>query len=96
MSAILPNFTKMPRVDVMSTTNLSLPDRLKALVDEQVAERGYGTVSEYRRELIRKEQDRVHMRKLLLEGAASAPGGVADAAYFEDLRDPIRRRAAES
>ena len=31
----------------MSTMNISLPDGLKAFVDEQVSERGYGTVSEY-------------------------------------------------
>ena len=80
----------------MGTMNISLPDGLKAFVDEQVAERGYGTVSEYVRELIRKEQDRIRMRKLLLEGAASPPGGVADAAYFEDLRDHIRRRTTKS
>ena len=29
------------------------------------------------RELIRKDQDRQHLRHLLLEGAASAPGAVA-------------------
>lgn len=79
----------------MSTMNISLPDGLKAFIDEQVAKRGYGTVSEYVRELIRKEQDRVRMRNLLLEGAASPPGGVADAAYFEGLRDHLRRRAAK-
>ncbi len=34
----------------MSTMNISLPDTMKAFVDEQVAERGYGTSSEYVRE----------------------------------------------
>lgn len=33
------------------------------------------------------------LRGLLLEGAASAPGAAADAAYFEALRDRVRRRA---
>ena len=31
----------------MSTMNISLPDSLKAFVDEQVSQRGYGTSSEY-------------------------------------------------
>ena len=75
--------------------NISLPDGLKAFVDEQVLERGYGTVSEYVRELIRKDQERTHLRNLLLDGAASAPAGVADEAYFEGLRDHVRRRTSK-
>lgn len=70
----------------MSTMNISLPDSLKTFVDEQVSQRGYGTSSEYVRELIRKDQERQHLRGLLLEGAASAPTDPADAAYFEGLR----------
>ncbi len=76
----------------MSTMNISLPDGLKAFVDEQVARRGYGTISEYVRELIRRDQERTHLRNLLLEGAASGSEGVADAEYFEGLRDYVRRR----
>ncbi len=75
----------------MSTMNISLPDGLKAFVDDQVSRRGYGTISEYVRELIRKDQERTHLRSLLLGGAASAPGGIADDAYFEGLRDRVRR-----
>lgn len=70
----------------MSTMNISLPDSLKTFVDEQVSQRGYGTSSEYVRELIRKDQERQHLRGLLVEGAASAPADPADAAYFEGLR----------
>jgi len=79
----------------MGTMNISLPDALKAFVDEQVAERGYGTTSEYVRELIRKDQERTRLRQLLLEGAASDPGRQADAAYFEGLRERVRRHAAK-
>lgn len=74
----------------MGTMNISLPDSLKSFVDEQVNERGYGTSSEYVRELIRKDQDRQHLRSLLLAGAASEPGPVADGAYFDGLRDRVR------
>ncbi|WP_041645420.1 type II toxin-antitoxin system ParD family antitoxin [Aromatoleum aromaticum] len=77
----------------MSTMNISLPDSLKAFVDSQVSERGYGTSSEYVRELIRKDQDRQRLRGLLLAGAASAPASPADAAYFEKLRDRVRKAA---
>jgi antitoxin ParD1/3/4 len=72
--------------------NISLPDSLKSFVDEQVSQRGYGTSSEYMRELIRKDQDRSRLRALLLQGAKSAPGQPADRAYFDTLRDRVQRR----
>ena len=77
----------------MSTMNISLPDALKAFVDEQVSQRGFGTSSEYVRELIRKDQDRLQLRGLLLAGAASAPAAPADGAYFERLRGRVRKGA---
>ncbi|MBU2737651.1 type II toxin-antitoxin system ParD family antitoxin [Acidithiobacillus sp. ATCC 19703] len=77
----------------MSTMNISLPDTLKSFVDEQVNQGSYGTSSEYVRELIRKDQDRLHLRGLLLAGAASAPAAPADPAYFEGLRDRVRQAA---
>jgi len=77
----------------MSTMNISLPDSLKDFVDEQVNQRGYGTSSEYVRELIRKDADRLHLRGLLLEGAASTPAAPADTAYFAALRKRAQRRA---
>ena len=76
----------------MGTMNISLPDSLKSFVDEQVASRGYGTSSEYVRALIRRERDRQGLRGLLLEGAASAPTSPADEAFFDGLRDRVRRR----
>ena len=78
----------------MSTMNISLPEELKAFVDQQVASRGYTSSSEYVRELIRKEQDREKLRGLLLEGLNSGPGRVADAAFFDELRQRVRDRAA--
>lgn len=75
----------------MTTMNISLPESLKAFVDGQVAERGYGTSSEYVRELIRRDQDRQHLRGLLLDGAASRPARQADADYFNALRSRVRK-----
>ncbi len=80
----------------MGTMNISLPDTLKSFVDEQVEKRGYGTSSEYVRELIRKEQDAEHMRALLTKGARSPVVGAMDDAWFDGLRQRARgRRAAE-
>ena len=77
----------------MSTMNISLPEPLKRFVDNQVEGGSYGTSSEYVRTLIRKEQDRESLRKLLLDGANSALGPVADEAYFAALRDRAVDRA---
>jgi antitoxin ParD1/3/4 len=77
----------------MSTMNISLPDTLKSFVDEQVNQGYYSTSSEYVRELIRKDQDRLQLRGLLLAGAASSPAAPVDAAYFEGLRDRVRKAA---
>ena len=74
--------------------NISLPDALKSFVDEQVNQGGYGTSSEYVRELIRKDQDRTRLRQALLDGAESELLGPVDEAYFEQLRQTVRQRAA--
>lgn len=79
----------------MTTMNISLPDTLKAFVDGQVEDRGYGTSSEYVRELIRKDQDRQNLRALLLAGAASQPGKTADSAYFDGLRNRVCQSASD-
>ena len=76
----------------MSTMNISLPDPMKAFVDEQDAERGYVLSSEYVSDLIRKDRDRQKMRSLLLVGAESGPIKPVDAAYFESLRARIASR----
>ena len=77
----------------MSTMNISLPDTLKSFVDEQVSQRGYGTSSEYVRELIRRDQERLQLRNLLLAGAGSAPAASVDAGYFDGLRERAKARS---
>jgi antitoxin ParD1/3/4 len=89
---MLPHFAKSP-FKLMATMNISLPEPLKTFVDEQVSRRGYGTSSEYVRELIRRDQDRMRLRELLLAGAESAPGTTADATYFEALRTRVSKAA---
>ena len=74
----------------MTTMNISLPEALKDFVDTQVSQRGYGTSSEYLRELIRKDQDRLQFRNLLLAGAESAPTKPWDKSDFDGLRRKVK------
>ncbi|MDK4734690.1 type II toxin-antitoxin system ParD family antitoxin [Rhizobium sp. CNPSo 3490] len=79
----------------MSTMNISLPDNLKHFVDQQVAGRGYGTSSEYVRELIRRDRDRQQLRNLLLEGASSETTEPIDASYFDSLRERATKKSSK-
>jgi antitoxin ParD1/3/4 len=69
----------------MTTMNISLPEALKAFVDEQVAARGYASSSEYVRDLLRREREHAALAALLREGAESPVVGPADDAWFDTL-----------
>jgi len=73
----------------MPTINILLPEALRTFVEEQIAQRRYGTTSEYISVLIRRDQDRQNLRDLLLAGVASEPGSVARRQYFHDLRAEV-------
>ena len=89
IATLVAKFCQAATLVIMSTMNISLPDALRAYVDEQVEGRGFSTASEYVRELIRRDYDRQRLRALLMDGASSAPTGPADSAYFESLRKRI-------
>ena len=79
----------------MSTMNISLPDQLKSFVDERVSSSGYGTSSEYLRELIRRDQDRLRLRAMMLDAASSPITGEADKQYFDHLRSKVNQQLAK-
>ena len=80
----------------MTTMNISLPEALKSFVDEQVSQRGFGTSSEYVRDLIRNDQERRQLRGLLLDGAGSEATQAVTSDYFEDLRKRMTKAAKPS
>ena len=82
----------------MTTMNVSLPDEMKAFVEEQVQRGGYSTASEYLRELIRdaqKQAAKERLEKLLLEGLDSGPATPMTKKDWKDLRRELERRRAE-
>lgn len=79
----------------MTTMNISLPDPLKDYADAQVHERGYSTVSEYVRDLIRTDQVRQgeqHLAALMREGLESGPAIPVDDDYWAKKRAALRQR----
>ena len=63
----------------MATMNISLPDQLRAFVDQQVATGRFANASDYVRDLIRDDQERAkglaELQELIREGLDS---GVSD------------------
>jgi antitoxin ParD1/3/4 len=81
----------------MTTLNISLPESLKAFVEEQVTTGGYSTASEYIRALIREAQGhlgKVELEAKLLAALGSAPAEMTDGDW-ERLRERVRRTASE-
>ena len=85
----MASFAKVGYYCSMSTMNVSLPSELKTFVDDRVNCSGYGSTSEYVRDLIRRDRDRQQLRNMLLDGASSDTGPIADDAYFSGLRGRI-------
>lgn len=78
-----------------TSMNISLPETMKSFVDEQVQSGGYGSVSEYIRELVRRDQkERAHDRleALLLEGLESGNAVPVTPEYWNKLRQDLQAR----
>ncbi len=82
----------------MATMNISLPDAMKSFVEDQAAKRGFETVSEYVRSILREVQERHAEREridaLLLEGLNSGPPEPMTDQDWDFIRSEARRRAA--
>ena len=49
----------------MATMNVSLPDKMKQWIEEQVQTGRYGNASDYVRDLVRRDQERADAREKL-------------------------------
>ncbi len=66
--------------------NISLPDQMKAFVEEQTKDGRYSNASDYMRDLIRRDQERrraiAEIQALVDEGLASGPAVPFDIEEF--------------
>jgi antitoxin ParD1/3/4 len=75
-----------------TTMNISLPDSMRVFVEETLTDDGYGSASEYVRDLIRADQKRRNEKRLetlLLERLRS---GDDETFTMDDVRTEMRRR----
>ena len=73
------------------TMNISLTDDLKAFVDARVKSRGYSSSSEYVRDLLRRDEEKLkeeHFQKLIQDGLESP----LDPRSWEEIRDGWSQR----
>lgn len=81
----------------MATMNISLPDQMKAWVEEQTKNGRYANSSDVVRDLIRREQIKAekmaHMQRLVDEAYAS---GFSDRTLDEIFADTRKRAIARS
>jgi antitoxin ParD1/3/4 len=74
----------------MTTVTISLPEILKTFIDEQLATKGYGNVSEYFRSLLRDAQARdedTRLEALLLEGLSTGGRDIPlTRAFWKELK----------
>lgn len=79
----------------MSSMNISLPEPMRAFVEEQVKQKGYSTASEYIRHLIRTEQENFESKRLetlLLEGLDSGDKIEISEEWWENKREELIQR----
>lgn len=79
----------------MATMNISLPDPMKAWVEEQAKSGRYANTSDVVRDLIRREQVKAgkiaHMQRLIDEGRAS---GISDMTMADIRAEALSRITA--
>ena len=79
----------------MKSMNISLPDTMRDYIEEQVAQGGYSSVSEYFRELVRQDQKlraNERLQTMLLEGLNSGNATEMTAQDWEDIRQALREK----
>ena len=79
----------------MATMNISLPDPMKAWVEEQAKPGRYANTSDVVRDLIRREQVKAekiaHWQRLIAEADASGVSDQSPREVIEELRAQLRR-----
>lgn len=81
----------------MASINISLPEVLKTYIDKRVVAGGYGTVSEYIRDLVRQDQrqSQQELETLLLEGLDSEAATPMTSDDWIEIRSALKAKISE-
>jgi len=82
----------------MNTMNIALSPKLREFVQREVKRRGYSSVSEYMRDLLRGELERQELARLeaeIIKGIESGPSTPMTKQDWQEIRTEVRRRSAE-
>jgi len=78
--------------------NIALSPKLREFVQREVKRRGYSSVSEYMRDLLRGELERQELARLeaeIIKGIESGPSTPMTKQDWQEIRTEVRRRSAE-
>ena len=95
MANIVIIVTHISNIPTMTTMNVSLPDTLRDYIEQQVKTGGYGSSSEYIRDLIRQDQKRKaqeHLQTLLLEGLDSGKALPMSTQDWTEIRQAVQNK----
>jgi|688.fasta_scaffold1710889_1 antitoxin ParD1/3/4 len=73
----------------MPKMSLELTDSLQSFVDSESSQQGFASSTDFVIDLIKKEQDRAHVRALIDEGMASPSRVICVEEYINSLRNKI-------
>jgi len=77
----------------MATMNISLPDQMKAFVEEQIATGRYANASDYMRDLVRRDEERAKgIARLQAEIDKGRASGVSELT-LEEIFEQSRAKA---
>jgi antitoxin ParD1/3/4 len=82
----------------MTTVTISLPESLKTFIEEQIATKGYGNVSEYFRTLLREAQAKeegAKLEALLIEGLKSGEDIPLSREFWSELKSEAAELAGK-
>lgn len=84
----------------MATMNVSLPDKMKQWVEDQVQSGRYGNSSDYVRDLVRRDQERAakkaEFERLVQEGIDSGISPLTPDEIFENARRKAGAKASDA
>ena len=82
-----------------TTRNISLPETLKTFVDMTINTEGYGTASEYIRELIRadqKKKEQARLEQVLLQALSSGASKELTGPVWANLKAQVTAKLEKS